>query len=389
VQQDDMAPLLPKQESADIVVYATPLYVDGMNGTLKTFLDRSIPLIEPFFEVRDDHCRHPRRGGPEDGKVVLVSACGFTELDNFDPLVMHVKAVCRNLGREYAGALLRPYASSLPEMKKLGLPVAGVLAAAEEAGRQMVEQGRMALDDDLSKYLPTFPLQGHHVTIRQLLNHTSGIRSYTSKPEAQRFWAMDVPPDSIIAVVAGDPFDFPPGTSWRYNNTGYVLLGMIIEQVSGRPYAAYVDEQFFQPLRLGRTRYCPSRNARDQRSRWLRATGAQRQLQPAEYISMTHPFSAGALCSNAREYLVWQRALHGGRVLNETSYRLMITPDTLANGQRLIYGFGLMTGTLGLHPKILHSGGIPGFDGAAVPAYRVTGRGGVHQHGCHHRSRSP
>ena len=143
VQDDDMATLLPDHQWADVVVYATPLYVDGMNGTMKTFLDRSIPLMEPFFELRDGHCRHPRRGGPENGKVVLVSVCGFTELENFDPLVAHVKAVCLNLGREYSGALLRPYGASLPALEKHGIPVADVLSAAEEAGRQLAEQGHM------------------------------------------------------------------------------------------------------------------------------------------------------------------------------------------------------------------------------------------------------
>jgi CubicO group peptidase (beta-lactamase class C family) len=232
---------------------------------------------------------------------------------------------------------------------------------------QLAEQGRLALDDDLSRYVPTFPLQAHRVTIRQLLNHTSGIRSYTSDSEAQRFWGMDVPPDSIIAVVAGDPFDFPPGTGWRYNNTGYVLLGMIIEKVSAQSYAAYVEEQLFRPLRLSRTRYCPSRHARDTTfAAGYSAAGAQRQLQPAMYLSMTHPYAAGALCSSARDYVTWQRALHGGRVLNEASYRLMITPDTLANGQRLNYGFGLMTGTLGPYDMIHHTGGIPGFTTAQL-----------------------
>jgi multimeric flavodoxin WrbA len=146
VQADAMESLLPKVAAADVTVYATPLYVDGMNSTLKAFLDRSIPLIEPWFEEREDHCRHPRRSDTRPGKVVLVSACGFTEPDNFDPLVVHMKAVCRNMDREFVGALLRPYASSLLEMQKMGVPVTDVLAAAEEAGRQLVEHGSIPAD---------------------------------------------------------------------------------------------------------------------------------------------------------------------------------------------------------------------------------------------------
>ena len=142
-QEDDMNAILPRIAEADIVVYATPLYVDGMNGPMKALLDRTIPLIEPRMEIRNDHCRHPRRASARPGKVVLVSVCGFTEPDNFDALVLHIRAVCRNLDRQFAGALLRPYASSLPALAKRGVAVEDVLAAAREGGRQIVETGTM------------------------------------------------------------------------------------------------------------------------------------------------------------------------------------------------------------------------------------------------------
>jgi multimeric flavodoxin WrbA len=144
VQQDDMAWLLSKLEAADLLVFATPVFVDGMTSTMKRLIERSLPLVEPFFEIRDGHCRHPRRDGRTDQKVVLVSVCGFTELDNFEPLIAHVRAICRNLGVEFAGALLRPYAAALPRLKRLGLPVDEIYEAAGEAGRQLVRDGKMA-----------------------------------------------------------------------------------------------------------------------------------------------------------------------------------------------------------------------------------------------------
>jgi D-alanyl-D-alanine carboxypeptidase len=116
--------------------------------------------------------------------------------------------------------------------------------------------GKLGLDDDISRYLPNFPLQGHHVVIRNLLNHTSGIHSYTSKPEWQPHWKEDLTPDSIVGFIARDTFDFAPGSAFRYNNTGYVLLGMIIERVSGRSYADFLESEFFKPLGLTRTHYC-------------------------------------------------------------------------------------------------------------------------------------
>src|SRR5215471_11014522 len=105
---------------------------------------------------------------------------------------------------------------------------------------RLVEQGRVKLDDDLSKYVPQLPLQGKKVSIHQLLNHTSGIHSYTSSPEWSKTWNDVLSPDAIIKFIAADTFDFAPGTAYRYNNTGYVLLGMVIEKATGQKYASYL-----------------------------------------------------------------------------------------------------------------------------------------------------
>jgi D-alanyl-D-alanine carboxypeptidase len=109
---------------------------------------------------------------------------------------------------------------------------------------RLIERGKLSLDDPMSKYLPDVPLHGHTVTIRQLLNHTSGIHSYTSEPEWQKTWSKDLTPRQIVAFVDKDTFDFAPGTGWRYNNTGYVLLGMIIEKITGESYASYLQHEF-------------------------------------------------------------------------------------------------------------------------------------------------
>jgi multimeric flavodoxin WrbA len=141
IQEDDMQKVLPEIADSDILVLATPVYVDGMTGSMKTLLDRIIPLIEGRFEVRDDHCRHPLRAGVTQGEVVLVSVCGFTEMDNFEPLVTHVKAICKNLSKDYAGALLRPYGWAFRELKRMGYPIAKVYEACREAGIQMIRNG--------------------------------------------------------------------------------------------------------------------------------------------------------------------------------------------------------------------------------------------------------
>jgi multimeric flavodoxin WrbA len=145
-QQDDMQSLYPKLRESEAWVLATPVYVDGISGPLKNLMDRLIPLAQPFFELRDGHCRHPGRAGNRGRQLVLVSNSGFWERDNFDPLIMHMEAFCRNAAVEFAGALLRPHGPALRRMIARGSPVDDVLEAAREAGRQLVAEGQISPD---------------------------------------------------------------------------------------------------------------------------------------------------------------------------------------------------------------------------------------------------
>jgi hypothetical protein len=112
---------------------------------MKILMDRLLPWAEPFFEIRDGHMRHPHRQKVNlSKKLVLVSSCGFWEMDNFDPLLVHLKAVSKNTGAEFSGALLRPHGSALKPMIEMGAPVKDVLEAAKEAGRQIVRDGKMS-----------------------------------------------------------------------------------------------------------------------------------------------------------------------------------------------------------------------------------------------------
>lgn len=144
-QKDDMQMLYSKLRKADIWVFATPVYVDGVIGPMKNLMDRLIPLVQPYFEMRDDHCRHPLREGTKHGKVVLISNCGFWEMDNFDPLLVHMKAACKNMNREFTGALLRPHGPALRGMMERKAPVDDIFEAAKEAGRQLVRDGEMSV----------------------------------------------------------------------------------------------------------------------------------------------------------------------------------------------------------------------------------------------------
>lgn len=223
---------------------------------------------------------------------------------------------------------------------------------------KLVEQGKIGLADRVTKYLPQYP-QWSDVTIRQLLNHTSGIHSYTSDASWQKSWANDLAPAQVVAFVEKDTFDFAPGTSFRYNNTGYMLLGMVLEQVTGEPYASYVDKTLFAPTGMTSAAYCPSRTSSDSYAAGYDQRGGG--LAPTQYLSMTHPWAAGALCMSVPDFLRWQAAFSGGRVVSPATYAQMSTSDTLNTGVRTGYGFALYGARLGEHHLIHHGGAVNGF----------------------------
>ena len=224
---------------------------------------------------------------------------------------------------------------------------------------RLAEEQKLSIDDDVSKYLPQIPLHGNRVTIRELLTHTSGIHSYTEVEAWRAHWAEDLTPDSIMGFVAKDTFDFAPGTRFKYDNSGYILLGMVIEKVSGEPYAKYLEKEFFEPLGLTHTSYCPSHTTDP-----AFAAGYSKKddgVVPHEYLSLTQPYAAGSLCSTVGDFVMWQRDLAAGKVVSPQSFTLMTTAATLTNGQPIRYGFGLFPGDVLGHKDFSHSGGIPGY----------------------------
>ncbi len=145
VLKDDMDPVLPKIREADVLVFATPLYWDGVSGPMKMFMDRMTPMGLPFIEIRNGRDRHPVREGFAHGKVVVVSTCGYFGVENFDSMIHHYKAATTNLEREFAGALLRPNAQSLQPMMMMGMgdQFADVFEAARRAGVELARDGKM------------------------------------------------------------------------------------------------------------------------------------------------------------------------------------------------------------------------------------------------------
>lgn len=225
---------------------------------------------------------------------------------------------------------------------------------------QLVDQNKVKLDDSIATYLPALPAAWRRVTVRQLLNHTSGIPSYTDVGDRwRRRWGEEMTPDTLVAMTASDTVWFAPGSGWRYDNTGYVLLGMLIEKVTGRSWGSDLAERFAKPLGLGDTRECLNTPIIARRARGYEKEGEA--WENTTYLAMTQPYSAGAICSTVGDLVRWNRELHTGHVVSSASYALMTTPEGAADKSAMRYGFGLMRDTLAGRPIITHGGGIHGF----------------------------
>lgn len=226
---------------------------------------------------------------------------------------------------------------------------------------KMVERGELSLDDDLAKFELEFPLQGRHVTVRHLLNHTSGIPSYTDQGEEWTpKWPLELTDAELLALVADKPFVFEPGASWAYNNTGYYLLGMVLEKVSGKSYEQLVLDEICKPLGLQRTRY--DSNVELIKNRAQGYTLRDGELVNDQFLGMSQPGAAGGLISTAGELVRWMAALNSGKVVSPESFAQMTTPAPAADGKGAQYGFGLARGDLDGRARIEHGGGIFGFN---------------------------
>ena len=221
-------------------------------------------------------------------------------------------------------------------------------------------RGALSVSDPITKYLPDYPTHGHRITIEQLLNHTSGIRSYTGIDGYMgNPVRADVATDELVDIFKYLPMDFAPGDAWSYNNSGYVLLGAIIEAVSGQSYESFIADNIAAPLELDSTVYGgPKLIPRRAAGYELDAGG---QIVNAGYISMTQPHAAGSLLSTTRDLARWHRALTGGEFIPDGAYAKMTSPAVLNDGETYPYGYGLGMGQLRERRMIAHGGGIHGF----------------------------
>ncbi|MEL6812072.1 MAG: serine hydrolase [Bacteroidota bacterium] len=230
------------------------------------------------------------------------------------------------------------------------------------------EQGKLNVADDITKYIPDYPTQGKAITIHQLLNHTSGIKSYTSMESFFARAREDMTPTQLIDVFKNEPMDFDPGEEYAYNNSAYIILGHIMEVVSGKSYADFVEQDIFKKLGMKNSHYGSHSKVIKNR-----ADGYQPNedgYKNADYLSLTLPYAAGSIMSCVDDLLLWEQALHKNTLITEKSKKLAFTEGKLNHGERIYYGYGFSVDEVNGFPSIEHGGGIFGYEtyGVYVPS---------------------
>lgn len=277
-------------------------------------------------------------GGPgaavavgHNGKIVFQKGYGLADIEHHIPVTADTKFRIGSISKQFtAVAILK-----------------------------LQEQGKLSVNDKLSKYYPDFP-RGNEVTLRHLLTHTSGIHSYTDNT-----WFMDrvtkpVKPEEVVKEIAKAPFDFDPGKRWSYCNSGFFLLGCIVEKVSGEPYEQFLRKAFFEPLGMRNTGVHHS----DQELKQV-ALGYDGGPKRAVNWDMSWAGGAGALYSTVGDLCRWNEALFHGKVLSaaslEAAFKPVKTSDNQEDNPEAGYGYGWAIDKFRGAPEISHGGGLNGF----------------------------
>lgn len=265
------------------------------------------------------------------GKIVYEKAFGFADREWHTPNTIQSKFEIGSLTKQFTAAAIL----------------------------QLAEEGKLTLDDKLSKYIPGFS-RGDSITIAMLLNHTSGLRDYETDSQLAILAESQLLTnntrylnDSLVNYFKKNPYDFPAGTQWKYSNTGYFLLGYVIEKITGQSYSAYVLQNVIQKAGLKNTLVNNWDSIVSYRAKGYVRT--QEGWKNARHLSMEIPFSAGNMMSTVEDLYQWNNALFSGKVISEKMIQKMITAN-LGN-----YGYGLFIDSFQHHLRIQHSGGIDGF----------------------------
>jgi CubicO group peptidase (beta-lactamase class C family) len=233
---------------------------------------------------------------------------------------------------------------------------------------QLQEAGKLSIDDPISKYYTDAPAAWSKITLRHLLTHTSGIPTYTALPNFfEKEARQPHTPEELIKLTRDKPLEFEPGSKFAYDNSGYILLGYVVEKVSGQRYADYVQQHIFTPLGMTSSGYDDSDRVIPGRAQGY-ARGPDGAWRNAPFLDMSVPYAAGSLYSTVDDMLTWDQAIYAARLLKPESLKAMSTDY----GHK--YGFGFQIDQKWGQDRVWHNGGINGFTASfqRYPTARVT-----------------
>jgi CubicO group peptidase (beta-lactamase class C family) len=259
------------------------------------------------------------------GKVLFTKSYGFADLENDVLNTPETKFNICSLTKQFTGL----------------------------AVLQLAERGKLKLEDLVSKYYEEAPPAWEKITIYHLLSHTSGIPNPGSLNDYPKGIAQPYTPKELIAIFRDKPLDFPPGAKRKYSNSGYYLLGLIIEKASGQKYADYIQQNIFGPLGMRDSGYESNTAILKHRASGYALDG--KNFQHADYVDWTVPYAAGALYSTVENLLRWDQALYMEKLLNRSSLDHLFTPEKSG------YNYGWFIKTENGRQKIYHEGGNPGY----------------------------
>lgn len=271
----------------------------------------------------------------KDGRILFQRAYGLADVGNRVPVAPDTKFRIGSITKQFtAAAILRLY-----------------------------DEGKLSLHDPLEKFVPGFP-RASEVTIHHLLTHTSGIHSYTSKPDFITHATVGIRPEDLVNAIKEDPYDFNPGERWEYNNSGYFLLGVIVEKVAQKSYGEFLREAFFEPLGMSDTGVHESSAVLENEAAGYSYENGK--VKKALNWDMSKAGGAGALYSTVRDLYRWNEAVWSGRVLKEATLKTAFTPVKVANDppdqpKPTGYGYGWGIDSFRGTPEIGHGGGLNGF----------------------------
>lgn len=224
---------------------------------------------------------------------------------------------------------------------------------------QLMEQGKIDLQDEITRFIPDYPTQGNKITIEHLLTHTSGIANYSGITDTSKRESLNFTPEEMIDFFRNLPMRFTTGTKWEYSNSNYFLLGYIIEKITGQSYAAYLEEHFFRPL--GMTHSCYADDTRIIKNRAGAYSQGDFGYENSRPLNMSHVYAAGAIQSTVEDLFKWHQAVHSFQLVKKETLDRAFTRYRLADGTETSYGYGWRLGYVYGSPSIWHGGKINGF----------------------------